>query len=131
MLRRSGITARFFFLIGSFFFLKFSFTYHKPSLCLMPLPIVSENHQLFHFIQIRISLKKVKENRKKGDSPSLTIFYSTSILFSSFETTCYFIPVYNIPECINVFWTTILEFQIVSMFPNIKTKNWCIAFSKW
>ena len=29
------------------------------------------------------------------------------------------IPVYNIPEFFDVVWTTVLEFQVVSVFPNV------------
>ena len=35
------------------------------------------------------------------------------------KTICNEIPVYNIPEFFDVVWTTVSEFQVVSVFPNV------------
>ncbi|AJJ11442.1 hypothetical protein CH64_2517 [Yersinia rohdei] len=50
-------------------------------------------------------------------------YADVSELLSLSETGCCFVPVNYVPECFDVVWAAVLEFQVVSMFPNIQANN--------
>src|SRR5699024_9240025 len=51
-------------------------------------------------------------------------FLYSIILFSFVIIFRNLIPINNIPESFDVFWTSVLVFQVISMLPNIQSEKW-------
>src|SRR5699024_12075088 len=65
---------------------------------------------------------KIKKGRDTIPSKKFIRLFSIVIKFVDF------IPVDNIPECFEVFWTFVLILQIVSVLPDINAEDWSFTF---
>src|SRR5699024_4654577 len=61
----------------------------------------------------------------------LPCFLYSIILFSFVIIFSNLIPINNIPESFDVFWTSVLVFQVISMLPNIQSEKWFFPFHNW
>jgi hypothetical protein len=52
------------------------------------------------------------------------IFITGGELLLRSEACCRFIPVNHVPECLDVVWTFVLIFQVVSVFPHVQAHDW-------
>src|SRR5699024_8852320 len=58
-------------------------------------------------------------------------FLYSIILFSLFIIFINLLPINNIPYSFDVFLTSVLVFQLISMLPNIQSEKWFFPFHNW
>src|SRR5690606_31698625 len=67
--------------------------------------------------------------KKSASSDSLLTGVNATLFFSG-ETRCCFVPVHHVPEGFDVVRATVLELQVVSVFPHVQAQDWEAGYAR-